>query len=51
MTGLLITGFVVSFVVAFFVITALLKFIKNHTFIPFGIYRIIIAVIFVLFAL
>lgn len=43
---LLLTGFVTAFLVALVVITSLLKFIKKHTFIPFGLYRIMVAVIF-----
>ncbi len=49
MTGLLMTGFVTSFLIALLVITSLLKFIKKHTFIPFGIYRIVVAALFILF--
>lgn len=44
--GVLITGFVVSFIVALLSIKFLLSYIKRHTFIPFGVYRIIIALIF-----
>lgn len=43
--GTLTLGFLTSFVVAIFAIKFFIKFISNHTFIPFGIYRIIIAVI------
>lgn len=39
-------GFVTAFVVAMIAITYLLKLIKKVTFIPFGIYRIVIAVLF-----
>lgn len=39
-------GFVVSFVVALFAIKFFLKFIKTHDFIPFGVYRIIVAILF-----
>ncbi|OGZ66830.1 MAG: undecaprenyl-diphosphatase UppP [Candidatus Staskawiczbacteria bacterium RIFCSPHIGHO2_02_FULL_34_10] len=39
-------GFVVSFIVAILSITWLLRFIKNHTFILFGVYRIIVALAF-----
>lgn len=39
-------GFLVSFVVALLSIKCLLGFIKNHNFIPFGIYRIILALLF-----
>ena len=43
---LLAIGFVVSFVVALAAIRFLLTFIKRHTFIPFGIYRILAAIVF-----
>ncbi len=43
---LLAIGFVVSFIVAAASIKWLLYFIKNHTFISFGIYRIIVALLF-----
>ncbi len=39
-------GFVVSFFAALGGVKYLLSFIKNHTFIPFGIYRIILVVVF-----
>ena len=39
-------GFLVSFAVALLAIRFLLVFIKKHTFIPFGIYRILLAVAF-----
>ena len=39
-------GFVISFVVATLSIKCLLKFIQNHNFISFGIYRIMVAIIF-----
>lgn len=41
-------GFLVSFIVALLSIKFLLGFIKNHNFIPFGIYRIILALLFLL---
>lgn len=44
--GLLIVGFVTAFIVALFSIKFLLRFIRNHNFIPFGIYRIVIAILF-----
>ena len=44
--GTLAIGFVVSFVVALWSIKFLLNFIKNHNFIPFGIYRIVVAILF-----
>jgi undecaprenyl-diphosphatase len=39
-------GFVTAFVVALVIIKWFLAFIKKHTFIPFGIYRIIVGLIF-----
>ncbi|HUQ84798.1 MAG TPA: undecaprenyl-diphosphate phosphatase [Candidatus Limnocylindrales bacterium] len=36
-------GFIGSFIVAIFAIKFFIKFVQNHTFIPFGIYRIILA--------
>ncbi|MHB1086871.1 MAG: undecaprenyl-diphosphatase UppP [Minisyncoccota bacterium] len=44
--GALAVGFVVSFVVALLSIKFLLHFVRNHTFIPFGIYRIVAAAAF-----
>lgn len=49
--GMLAVGFIGSFLVAMFAIKFLIKFIQNHTFIPFGIYRIILALLFFLFIL
>ncbi|OGX44205.1 MAG: undecaprenyl-diphosphatase [Omnitrophica WOR_2 bacterium RIFCSPLOWO2_12_FULL_51_8] len=43
--GLLLTGFLVSFAVALWGIKFLLVFVKNHNFIPFGVYRIILALL------
>ncbi len=43
---LLVLGFIISFIVAIISIKWLLHFIKNHTFISFGVYRIIISVLF-----
>ncbi|MBI5071539.1 undecaprenyl-diphosphate phosphatase [Candidatus Falkowbacteria bacterium] len=40
---LLAVGFIFSFVTALFAIRFFLKFIKNHSFIIFGVYRIILA--------
>lgn len=42
--GLLAAGFLMSFLVAVVAIKFLLEFIKSHTFVSFGVYRIIIAV-------
>lgn len=44
--SLLAVGFLTAFVIALASIKFLLYFIKNHNFIVFGIYRIIIAIIF-----
>ena len=42
----LAAGFVTSFIVAVFSIKFLLYFLKNHSFIPFGVYRIVAALAF-----
>lgn len=39
-------GFIGSFIVALIAIKFLLKYVQNHTFIPFGIYRIIVSILF-----
>lgn len=39
-------GFVGSFITALIVVKWFLKYIQNHTFIPFGIYRIAVSIIF-----
>lgn len=44
----LTVGFVGSFVVALVIVKWFLKYIQNHTFIPFGVYRIILAILFYL---
>lgn len=44
-TGLLVAGFLSAFVAAYLTAPTLLRFIKRHTFIPFGIYRIVLAVV------
>lgn len=44
-------GFAISFIFAIISIKFLLKFIKNNNFIPFGIYRIIIAIFLLIFIL
>ncbi len=46
---LLLTGFLGSFIIAIFAVKFLLKFVQNHTFIPFGVYRIILALLFWIF--
>lgn len=40
----LFVGFIASFLVAYITVLYFLKYIKTHTFIPFGIYRIVVAV-------
>jgi len=42
----LAVGFITSFIVAILAVKFFLNFIKNHTFIPFGVYRIILAILF-----
>jgi undecaprenyl-diphosphatase len=49
--SILTVGFVGSFLVAIVAVKFLLNFIKRHTFIPFGIYRIILAIIYGVFLL
>ncbi|MBU1192428.1 MAG: undecaprenyl-diphosphate phosphatase [Gammaproteobacteria bacterium] len=44
-TGLLVSGFASAFVAAYITAPALLRFIKRHSFIPFGIYRILLALV------
>jgi len=44
--NLLVVGFVTSFLVALVVIRLFLNFIRKHSFMPFGIYRIIIVLLF-----
>lgn len=46
--GMLAIGFCVSFLVAILAVKSFLKYIRHHDFIAFGIYRIIIAVVFAL---
>jgi undecaprenyl-diphosphatase len=46
--GVLAAGFISSFVVALLSIKFLLAFVRTHTFIPFGIYRIVAALAFAL---
>lgn len=44
--GVLAVGFIVSFVTAMVSIKFLLSFIKKHNFVPFGIYRILLTLVF-----
>ncbi|TAL82133.1 MAG: undecaprenyl-diphosphatase UppP [Bacteroidetes bacterium] len=48
---MLIEGFIGAFLTALIAIKFLLNFIQKHTFIPFGIYRIVIALLFWFFVL
>ncbi len=48
---LLGVGFITSFVVAILSIKWFIKYIKNHSFISFGIYRIVVALLFYVFVL
>lgn len=45
----LAVGFIVSFLVALGAITFLLSYIRRHSFIPFGVYRIAVALLFFAF--
>ncbi len=47
--ALLAVGFITAFVVALIAIKSFLSYIKNNTFTAFGIYRIIIAIVFLAF--
>ncbi len=47
--GMLAVGFITAFVSAFFAIRFFLRYVKTHTFIPFGVYRIVIAAAFLLY--
>jgi undecaprenyl-diphosphatase len=44
--GILAVGFVISFITAVLAIKFLLSFIQKHTFVSFGVYRIILAIVF-----
>ncbi len=48
---ILAVGFITSFIVAILAVKFLLSYVKNHSFIAFGIYRIILAALFFLFVL
>ncbi|MBP9757814.1 MAG: undecaprenyl-diphosphatase UppP [Candidatus Pacebacteria bacterium] len=47
----LAVGFIVSFVVALVSLRYLLQYVRNHTFIAFGVYRIAVAILFFFFVL
>ncbi|TRW28301.1 undecaprenyl-diphosphate phosphatase [Criibacterium bergeronii] len=46
---LIVLGMVLSFIVALVVIKKFMRYIKEHDFVPFGIYRIVLAVIVVIY--
>jgi undecaprenyl-diphosphatase len=46
--GPMIAGFITSFIAAALTIKFFLSFIQKHSFVPFGVYRIIVAVLFLL---
>lgn len=46
---LIAVGFVVAFLTSYFTLKAVINFLAKHTFVIFGIYRIIIGVVFLLF--
>ncbi len=47
--GLLAVGFVTAFVSAFIAIKFLISYIQKHTFTPFGVYRVMLALVFLTF--
>jgi len=49
--GILAVGFISSFIVAILSIKFLLAYIRTNTFIPFGVYRILLALVFAVFVL
>jgi undecaprenyl-diphosphatase len=49
--GSLLVGFVVSFLVAWAVIVAFLRFVQKHTFVGFGVYRIVLGAVVLVFGL
>jgi undecaprenyl-diphosphatase len=44
--AVLAVGFATAFIVALFAIKFLLRFVRTHTFVPFGVYRILAALVF-----
>jgi len=44
--SLLAIGFVTAFVVAFFTVKAVMNFLTTHTFVAFGVYRIVVGLAF-----
>ena len=48
---LLLIGFIASFIFALFSIRLFIKYLSNHNFVAFGVYRIIVAIVFWIFFL
>jgi len=48
---LLLLGLLTSFFTALFAVQIFLRYIKNHSFVPFGVYRIVLAGIYFIFVL
>ena len=46
---LLLLGFVTAYLVAMVAIKFLIRFVQTHTFAPFGYYRILVGILFLLF--
>jgi undecaprenyl-diphosphatase len=44
--GVLLIGFTASFLVAFAAIRLFLNYVKKHNLIPFGVYRILLVIVF-----
>lgn len=49
--GVMLAGALAAFVVASLALRFLLRFVKSYTFVPFGVYRILLALVFLLFIL
>lgn len=49
--SLLVVGLITSFTVAILAVKFLLRFVETHTFVAFGVYRILVAALFFLFVL
>jgi undecaprenyl-diphosphatase len=47
--SLLAVGFFTAFIVSYFTVKAVINFLTNHTFVVFGIYRIIVGLVFWMF--
>ncbi len=49
--GMLVLGFLIAYLVAMVAIKFLIRFVQTHTFAPFGYYRILVGILFLLFIL